>query len=78
MDWCIFDMRLFIFIFLFITSKPLLACTVCGFGQDGSQWAFLFTTALMTVVPLALVGGIIFYIYKKYQKLASEEAGPKS
>ena len=45
-------------------------CAVCGFGQDGSQWAFIFTTALLTFIPLLMAAGICLFI-KKYLKWIS-------
>lgn len=48
--------------------KPgsVLACAVCGFGED-SRAAFISTTALMTFVPLILIGGFIYWIYRRAQ-----------
>jgi len=43
------------------------ACPVCGFGQDGSQQAYLLTTGIMTFVPLILFGLFVFYLVRKYK-----------
>lgn len=45
------------------------ACTVCGFGQDGSGKAFLFTTFLLTAIPLTIIGGIILFVWYKFRKI---------
>ena len=48
------------------------ACQVCGFGQDGSQWAYIATTALLTAVPLALFLGAFLFIKKAYKNQNNE------
>lgn len=52
------------FLLLFL-SRPLLACAVCGQGgQDPTLNAYQGSTALLSLVPLAAMGGIVFTIYK--------------
>ncbi|MCB0366659.1 MAG: hypothetical protein H6624_00025 [Bdellovibrionaceae bacterium] len=58
---------------MFAPSKAQ-ACTVCGFGQDGSQMAFLLTTILMTTMPLAFIVAAVFYIRKMVKARSHEEA----
>ncbi|MCB0383928.1 MAG: hypothetical protein KDD43_00945 [Bdellovibrionales bacterium] len=57
-----------------LLSATASACTVCGFGQDGSQMAFLLTTILMTTMPLAFIVGAIFFIRKMVKARRHEEA----
>lgn len=66
-------LSIFKFILLLLTlvsTQVLLACPVCGFGQDGSQSAFLLTTALLTFAPIVFIGSIIGYLVYKSRHLA--------
>jgi hypothetical protein len=57
--------HLIVFISFFITS-PLIACSVCGFGDD-SRNAFISTTALMTFVPLIMIGALAFWVHRRFK-----------
>jgi hypothetical protein len=51
-----------------VSASPLLACAVCGAGlEDQSNNAFLKGTALLSLMPLGVIGGAVFYIYKRTQ-----------
>lgn len=52
-------------VFACLLSEPLLACTVCGVGKEESRMAFLLTTGILTVIPLAMIGFIVYYIYRQ-------------
>jgi len=57
-----------------LTTKPLHACAVC-FGNDGeARFAFLWTTALMTFVPLTMLAVGIIVIRKLLKEHASVES----
>src|SRR5690606_13732278 len=47
------------------------ACAVCGTGKEGSRIAFLLTTALLTLVPLALIGGGVAFLVKRNRQVAN-------
>ncbi len=52
------------FLLLFV-SHPLFACAVCGQGEkDPTVDAYTGSTAMLSIVPLAAIGGIVFTIYK--------------
>lgn len=58
-------MRGFLFSVVFLLlSHPLMACSVCFTNQGNARQAFIWTTALMTFVPLFLIGGGILVIRK--------------
>jgi len=47
------------------------ACSVCMTGRDDeTRAAFLATTALLSVLPLALVGGMVWWIRRRARALA--------
>ena len=54
-------------VFTWISSAPVAqACSVCGFGQDPAKGAYLSTTAILTFVPLTMLGGIAWWVRRKY------------
>jgi len=46
-------------------AQTAFACAVCATGKEEARYAYYGTTALLSLLPLAMVGGIIFYIVKK-------------
>jgi hypothetical protein len=61
-------------VFWFLRPAPALACAVCGLGQnDESATAFYRGTILLSLMPLSMVGGIIFYLYRKTRAPAAPE-----
>lgn len=48
-----------------LPASSALACTVCGFGREESRIAFLWSTALMSAVPVSGIGGLIYFLYKR-------------
>lgn len=61
-------------VFFTLTTNPLHACAVC-FGNDGeARFAFLWTTALMTFVPLTMLAVGIIVIRKLLKEHASTES----
>ena len=48
-----------------LSSEISFGCAVCGFGEEETRQAFILTTGIMTIVPLAAIGSIVFYIYRK-------------
>lgn len=51
------------------------ACAVCTAGrEDENANAFIAMTALMTVMPFLVVGGIVFWLVRKARQMAAEEA----
>ena len=46
-------------------SEISLGCAVCGFGEEETREAFILTTGIMTVVPLAAIGSIVYYVYRR-------------
>ncbi|MBT4761135.1 MAG: hypothetical protein HOO06_05495 [Bdellovibrionaceae bacterium] len=64
-----------IFILTFLTlPQSLLACAVCGFGEDGSRMVYMATTILMTLVPLAMLAGVGIFVRKKIKQLNDADA----
>jgi hypothetical protein len=46
-------------------ASQVYACPVCGFGRDGTTSAYLMTAAIMSLVPLMVVGAIVYYLIRQ-------------
>lgn len=41
------------------------ACSVCAVGKEEARAAYYATTALMSLVPLGMIGGVVYFISRK-------------
>jgi hypothetical protein len=41
------------------------ACTVCGLGQEQTEWAYVAMTAVLSLLPLGLIGGIGLWLHRR-------------
>ena len=68
---------------LVLAPRIALACPVCMGGRDdATRAAFLLTTAFLTVLPLALIGGVVWWLTRRARTLeqqrgASGAAAPR-
>lgn len=49
-----------------LKADPALACAVCGIGEDESTGAFMISTAMLTFTPLFALGGIGYFVYRRF------------
>lgn len=42
-----------------------LACPVCYTAREASRLAFLWTAIFLTLVPLGLIGGILYWLWRR-------------
>ena len=54
-------------------TSSLHACSVCGFGDDGTKWGYIITTGVMTFIPLGLLAFGVYYVRKKVKKVEDEQ-----
>ena len=66
-------MKSLVFFLLLFASEIALACAVCGFSNEKSQWAFIVTTGILTVVPLCFIGGVVFYFFRQVKNFNYDE-----
>lgn len=52
---------------LLVFTNVTMACSVCATGKEESRVAYYTTTAAMSFLPLFMLGGVIYYISKKYR-----------
>jgi len=45
--------------------SPALACSVCFWGKSNSMVAYVGTAVLLSLLPLALLGGIAVWIRRQ-------------
>lgn len=59
-----------------VVFSPRLAeaCTVCIGGESENRTEFIIATAFMTFLPLLLVGGLIYGLRRRIQRLEREQA----
>jgi hypothetical protein len=50
----------------------MLACSVCGAGQDGTEWTYLAMTGVVSLTPLAMIGGVAFWLYRASKRREAE------
>lgn len=49
------------------------ACYVCMAGRDeATRFAFVATTGLLTFLPMALVGGLVWWLRRRARQLETE------
>ncbi|CAK0773552.1 hypothetical protein CCP3SC5AM1_860009 [Gammaproteobacteria bacterium] len=58
---------LLLLIFL-VAEREVFACAVCGTGIEASRKAFIYSTAILSIAPLAMIGGLIYYLFRKNRK----------
>ncbi len=70
----IFLLVLLAFVFL---SDAAQACAVCAAGEDDrSRDSYIVATIVMSVLPVSLVGGFVFYVRRRLRALGSRETRP--
>ncbi|HNN95663.1 MAG TPA: hypothetical protein PKI03_25465 [Pseudomonadota bacterium] len=59
---------------LWVVLSPgdALACPVCFVAREASRLAFMWTAILMTFLPLAMIGGIVYWIWRSARRAADE------
>ena len=51
---------------LFVGAANLAsACAVCATGKEEALPAYYASTAIMSLLPLCMMGGIVYYVKKK-------------
>lgn len=66
-------------LFVVLAPAPALACPVCGLAGPGNNgWAYFAMTMMLSIVPLAFLGGLAYWIHRRIKAQADEVADPAS
>lgn len=59
---------------LYMVPSVARACSVCTAGRDEeNQAAFLLSTLFMSLLPLIVIGSVVFFLWRRIQKLEVDE-----
>ena len=47
-----------------LTPDAALACSVCYAGAEESRKAFLFTTVLLSLLPIGMIGTLAWWVWR--------------
>lgn len=56
-----------------LLSAPALACAVCGAGDDPSKGSYVSMSIIISLLPLAMLGGIVAWVVNR-TRAAEREA----
>lgn len=66
-------------VLLALTPAPALACPVCGLAGPGDNgWAYALMSAMLSALPLGMIGGIAFWVYRRAKAADAESREPAS
>ena len=57
-----------------VAPRAASACAVCFSGSDESRLAFILTTALLSGLPLAMIGGAVYWVSRRARRREIESA----
>jgi hypothetical protein len=50
------------------------ACSVCYVGAEESRRAFLFTTVLLSLLPIGMIGTLAWWVWRHAREVESNDA----
>ena len=65
-------MKLLVATAALILPTAAQACAVCGAATENNQMAFLAMTLFMSLMPLAAIGGIAWWVWRRTKALDAE------
>lgn len=57
-----------------LAAAPALACPVCGETYGPARWAYFVMTLILSLLPLALIGGVIGAVVIRARRAEAEAA----
>lgn len=61
---------------LLLVPSASWACPVCGTAPARSQAAYVWMTAMMTVLPLAVIGTLVFLAFRRLRAHEAQRHAP--
>ena len=66
-------MRLLATSLLCLIPVDLWACAVCVGGNEENRQAFIFTTVLLTLIPLIVIGSLVRWAQRRSEERDAEQ-----
>jgi hypothetical protein len=60
-----------------MSSVFVMACSVCGAGQEGAESSWLIMTAVISLLPLGMIGGVATWLWRASKERDAEQAEPQ-
>ena len=54
---------------------PAVACSVCYGGAEESRKAFLFTTVLLSLLPISMIGALAWWVWRSARDRDTADSG---
>ena len=54
---------------VWLTPALVHACPVCFSGNDANREAYTLTFLLLTVLPLAMIGGLVLWVRRRIREV---------
>lgn len=51
--------------FIGMFAQQAVACSVCGVGKEEARTAYWATTAILSFLPLIMIGAVVYYLFKR-------------
>lgn len=67
--------RIFSFLVLVLLPAAAWACPSCVNTQEQNRVAYLLTTAFLSLLPLGMMGGIAYWLWRSARAAARVSAG---
>ncbi len=67
-------LRVFVAFCLILTLESVQACMVCGTANPQARYAFFWTAALLTIVPLVMIGFGAYYLSQKSKAMKQADS----
>lgn len=61
-----------------MNSLLTIACAVCGAGEDPAKGSYVGMTLIISALPLAMLGGIIWYVVRAAKKAELAETAQQA
>lgn len=61
-----------------VVAAPALACSVCGVGQESTEGSYLAMTGVLSLLPLAMLGGLAFWLFRRIQAAEAPPLPPRA
>lgn len=63
---------------LALRAEPAIACAVCFDQNAERRTAFLATTVVLSLLPLAMIGSLVWWLRQRWLATSAGDPGPGS